>query len=69
MNRPIILASVAPEQWTLPRSIDAYKALYCQASAACREQGMAPMDSLVIAAHVLRSIGIHVPSAMEEVSP
>ncbi len=66
MNRPIILASVTPEHWTLPRSIDSYKLLYGQARQACTEQGMAPMDALLIAAHVLRSIGIHVPSAMEE---
>ncbi len=63
---PVILAQATDQHWMLPRSVDAYRALYHQVTMACAEQGMQPMDALLIAAHALRSIGIHVPSAMEE---
>lgn len=72
--RPILLAK-ATEQfagtgtepiWVIPRSVDAYKLLFSQAAKACRDNGMTPMDSFLIAACVLTSIGIHVPGAMEK---
>lgn len=66
MNPPAILAQPVDQTWVLPRSLDTYKLLYRQATKACVEQGLQPMDALLIAAHVLRSVGIHVPSAMEE---
>ncbi len=62
----IITAQITKETWSIPRSTDTYRALYRQSTTACMEQGLTGMDALLIAAHVLRSIGIHIPSAMEK---
>lgn len=61
-----VIAQIEPQTWVLPRSVDSYKALYRQATQACVEKGMKPMDSLIIAACVLQSIGIHVSGALDK---